>query len=107
MSCTYVLVCQNEDCKQRGSGELLEQLHEKLKDSGGVEVKPYMCFGGCQAGPNIVLYPQKVWYAGVKREDVADIAAHAQGGAPVERLTGGIDPSLKDLIYQLLDAGLF
>ena len=106
MACTYVLVCQNEDCKQRGSGELLEKLKERLKDSD-VEVKSYMCFGGCQAGPNIVLYPQKVWYNGVKRDDVNDIATHAQGGAPVERLTHGIDPSLKELIYQLLDAGLF
>jgi (2Fe-2S) ferredoxin len=101
MACTYVLVCQNEDCKQRGSGELLEKLKERLKDSD-VEVKSYMCFGGCQAGPNIVLYPQKVWY-----NDVNDIATHAEGGAPVERLTHGIDPSLKELIYQLLDAGLF
>jgi (2Fe-2S) ferredoxin len=106
MACTYVLVCQNEDCKQRGSGELLEKLKERLKGSD-VEVKSYMCFGGCQAGPNIVLYPQKVWYNGVKREDVNDIAAHAEGGAPVERLTHGIDLSLKELIYQLLDAGLF
>jgi len=106
MACTYVLVCQNEDCKQRGSGELLEKLKERLKDSDA-EVKSYMCFGGCQAGPNIVLYPQKVWYNGVKRDDVNDIAAHAEGGAPVERLTHGIDPSLKELIYQLLDAGLF
>ena len=107
MPCNYVLVCQNEDCKQRGSAELLENLTEKLKPSGDVEVRPYMCFGGCQAGPNIVLYPQKVWYAGVRRSDVDDIAAHAQGGAPVERLTHGVDQSLKDLIYQLLDAGLF
>jgi (2Fe-2S) ferredoxin len=106
MACKYVLVCQNEDCKQRGSGELLEKLTERLKGSD-VEVKSYMCFGGCQAGPNIVLYPQKVWYNAVKREDVNDIAAHAEGGAPVERLTNGIDPSLKELIYQLLDAGLF
>jgi (2Fe-2S) ferredoxin len=106
MACKYVLVCQNEDCKQRGSGELLEKLTERLKGSD-VEVKSYMCFGGCQAGPNIVLYPQKVWYNAVKREDVNDIAAHAEGGAPVERLTHGIDPSLKELIYQLLDAGLF
>ena len=106
MACTYVLVCQTEDCKQRGSSELLEKLKERLKGSD-VEVKSYMCFGGCQAGPNIVLYPQKVWYNGVKREDVNDIATHAEGGAPVERLTHGIDPSLKELIYQLLDAGLF
>jgi len=107
MSCTYVLVCQNEDCKQRGSVGLFEQLTEKLKTDANVEVKPYMCFGGCQAGPNIVLYPQKVWYNGVKQEDVPEIAAHAQGGPAVDRLTHGIDPSLKDLIYQLLDAGLF
>lgn len=107
MASSYVLVCQNADCYQRGSGELLEKLAAKLKEAGGIEVKPYMCFGGCQSGPNIVLYPQKVWYCGVKQGDVNDIAAHAQGGPEVERLTKGIDPALKDLIYQLLDAGLF
>ncbi|PYS28646.1 MAG: hypothetical protein DMG11_11860 [Acidobacteria bacterium] len=52
MASSYVLVCQNEDCKARGSGELLDKLSQGLKDSD-VEVKPYMCFGGCQAGPNI------------------------------------------------------
>lgn len=107
MACKYVLVCQNEDCKSRGSGELLEQLKEKLGASADVEVKPYMCFGGCGAGPNIVLYPQKVWYSGVKSADVGDIASHAAGGPEVERLTHGVDQSLKDLIYQLLDAGLY
>jgi (2Fe-2S) ferredoxin len=107
MPASYVLVCQNADCKARGSGDLIEKLGQRLKDSPGVEVKPYMCFGGCQAGPNIVLYPQKVWYCGVKQGDVEEIAAHAAGGPVVERLTHGIDPSLKELIYQLLDAGLF
>ena len=92
---------------QRGSGELFQKLTEKLKASGDVEVKPYMCFGGCQAGPNIVLYPQKVWYCDVKQSDVDEIATHAEGGHAVERLTQGIDPALKDLICQLLDAGLF
>lgn len=107
MASKYVLVCQNEDCKQRGSADLLSKLGEKLKCAPDVEVKSYMCFGGCQAGPNIVLYPQKVWYSGVKGDDVDEIAAHAAGGPPVERLTHGVDQSLKDLIYQLLDAGLF
>ncbi len=102
----YVLVCQNVDCKARGSGELLEKLTQRLKDRGDVEVKPYMCFGACQAGPNIVLYPQKVWYCGVKQGDVNEIAAHAEGGPEVERLTQGVEGSLKELIYQLLDAGL-
>lgn len=107
MADTHVLVCQNVDCKARGSGEILEDLSERLKGASGVHVKPYMCFGACQSGPNIVVYPNKVWYCNVKRSDVDAIAAHAEGGPPVERLTKGLDDSLKDLIYQLLDAGLF
>src|SRR2546421_2315664 len=107
MASKYVLVCQNADCVQRGSGERIKELTEKLKGSDDIEVKSYMCFGGCQAGPNIVLYPQKVWYCGVKQADVEDIAAHVEGGPDVERLTQGIDPTLKELIYQVQDAGLF
>ena len=103
------LVCQNIDCKSRGSEQLMGELEKRVASKGldDIEVKPYMCFGGCQAGPNIVLYPQKVWYSGVKPEDVEEIAAHADGGAAVERLTHGVEQPLKDLIYQLLDAGLF
>jgi len=107
MSNTYVLICQNADCKARGSAELLEKLSQSLQDTEGVEVKPYMCFGACQAGPNIVVYPDKTWYCGVKAADIGDIAEHARGGAIVERLTHGVDASLKELIFQLLDAGLF
>lgn len=107
MSNTYVLVCQNADCKARGAVELLDKLGQSLQGSAGVEVKPYMCFGACQAGPNIVVYPSKTWYCQVKATDVDAIAGHARGGEPVERLTHGVDPSLKDLIFQLLDAGLF
>ena len=103
----YVLVCQNVDCLARGAGQLIEQLQTRLADCGTCDVRPYMCFGACQDGPNIVLYPERVWYAGVKESDVEDIAQHAEGGAPVSRLEEGIDPSLKSLIFELLDAGLF
>ena len=107
MANTYVLICQNADCKARGSAELLDKLGQSLQGAGDVEVKPYMCFGACQAGPNIVVYPSKTWYCNVKPSDVEEIAGHAKGGAPVDRLTHGVDASLKDLIFQLLDAGLF
>jgi (2Fe-2S) ferredoxin len=86
---------------------MLEMLAERLRQNPEVEVKPYMCFGACQCGPNIVVYPQKVWYSKVKQQDVDAIAAHVSGGPVVEGLTEGVDPPLKDLIYQLLDAGLF
>ena len=53
------------------------------------------------------MYPQKVWYAKVSPDDVEDIAGYAEGGPEVGRLTEGVDRGLQELIYQLLDAGLF
>ena len=86
----------------------MKELAELVAERGlpGVEVRPYMCFGACQDGPNIVLYPEKSWYAGVKKEDLRDILDHLGGGPHVKRLDT-IDPPLKELIYQLLDTGVF
>ena len=97
------LVCQNIDCKSRGSEQVMSELQKRITEKGlsDVEVKPYMCFGACQDGPNVVLYPEKNWYAKVKVEDLDDITAHLAGGPHVQRLDT-IDSSLKELIYQLL-----
>ncbi len=102
------LVCQNIDCKSRGSEQLTAELQKRIAEKGlsDVEVKPYMCFGACQEGPNIVLYPEKNWYAKVKPEDLDEIVEHLAGGPHVQRLDT-IDSSLKELIYQLLDTGVF
>jgi NADP-reducing hydrogenase subunit HndC len=100
-------VCQNDDCKSRGSGALLDELVKKVAaQSLDVEVKPYLCFGGCDVGPNIVIYPRKIWYAGVKKEDLPEIVDSLAGGAVVSRLDT-IDGSLKEMIYSLLDTGVF
>lgn len=105
---TFCLVCQNVDCKSKGSEEIMKELEKRVADKGisDLEVKPYMCFGACQEGPNIVIYPEKSWYAGVKKEDLDEIAEHLAGGPNVKRLDT-IDSSLKELIYQLLDTGVF
>ena len=102
------LVCQNVDCKTRGSEQLMAELEKKVAAKGlsDVEVKPYMCFGACQEGPNVVLYPEKSWYAGVKTQDLDEIIDHLAGGPHVKRLDT-IDASLKELINQLLDTGIF
>jgi (2Fe-2S) ferredoxin len=100
-------VCQNDDCKSRGSEQLKNELADKVAArSLDVEVKSYLCFGGCELGPNIVIHPQKVWYAGVKKEDLPEIVESLAGGATVTRLDT-IDATLKELIYSLLDTGVF
>jgi len=54
---------------------------------GRVAVTPCGCLGPCFEGPNVVVYPEGVWYRGVKPEDAEEIAdRHLVGGVPVERL---------------------
>ena len=106
----YVFVCMNVDCKTRGADKVMDRLQKRVQGNGteNVDVREYMCFGGCHDGPNVVIYPDKVWYGGVKEED-ADVIVdkHLKEGETVARLTGKVDKDLEELIYQLLDAGLF
>lgn len=100
-------VCQNVDCQSRGSEELMKELTTQVAEKSiDAEVKSYICFGGCDIGPNIVVHPQKVWYAGVTKEDVPEIVAALASGATVTRLDSA-DPALKEIVFSLLDAGVF
>ena len=100
-------VCQNVDCKIRGAENLMKELADKVAARClDAEVKPYLCFGACESGPNIVLYPRKSWYAGVKSEDLPEILDSIGGGPTVSRLDT-IDASLKGMIYSLLDTAVF
>ena len=106
----YVFVCMNVDCKVRGADKVMERLHQRV-DGGGlqnVDVRPYMCFGGCHDGPNVVIYPDKVWYDHVQEKDADTIVdQHLKQGETVEALTGKIDKNLTELIFSLLDSGIY
>ena len=106
----YVFVCMNVDCKVRGADKVMERLHQRV-DGGGlqnVDVRPYMCFGGCHDGPNVVIYPDKVWYDHVQEKDADTIVdQHLKQGETVKSLTGKIDKNLTELIFSLLDSGIY
>jgi (2Fe-2S) ferredoxin len=88
--------------------EISEEIEQRLAAAGSsVAVKPYLCFGACEMGPNIVLYPEGTWYTEVKPEDVEGIAGHILGGEQVTHLAERVDPSLRELILDILDAGIF
>ena len=54
---------------------------------GRVRVNHSGCMDQCGHGPMVVVYPEAVWYAGVRPEDVEEIVReHLIGGRPVERL---------------------
>lgn len=106
----YVFVCMNVDCRNKGATPVMERLQSRVQGNGfeNVEVRPYMCFGGCHDGPNVILYPDKVWYAGVQEADADKIVdQHLKKGEVVKPLTGKISEGLEEMIYQLLDSGIF
>ena len=38
-----------------------------------VRISESGCLGVCGAGPNVMIYPQQIWYTGVKPEDTQEI----------------------------------
>ena len=104
---TMVLVCQNLDCKKGGSDKIIEDLQSALGDQETVEVRPYMCFGTCHEGPNVVIYPERNWYSQIQLEDIPDLIDSIKNGTKVERICDKVDAGAQDFIYNLLDAGIY
>lgn len=77
-------------CGGRGGAELLAALREEVTSRPAlldVAVTGCECLGPCFDGPNLVVYPEGVWYAGAQATDAGEIAdAHLGGGQVVERL---------------------
>jgi (2Fe-2S) ferredoxin len=94
----HIFVCQTErppaakpSCGPRGAAAIVAAMQEELAARpelwGQVMVTPSGCLGPCFDGPTVVVYPEAVWYCGVRREDVPEIfEQHIVGGKPVERL---------------------
>ena len=87
-------------CGARGGVELLAALRELVAgrpDSWDVAVTGCECLGPCFEGPNAVVYPEAIWYSGVRPEDAAAIVEeHLAGGRPVARLVNSFDDADSD-----------
>lgn len=109
MSQKLVYVCEGGDCTERGSGDLFDLLQailaERDPEEARVRVRRYPCFGGCEVAINITVYPDKIFYSQVKPEDLPEIVEHLLGeSAPVDRLTGSVQPDVEEMVWMLLDS---
>jgi NADH-quinone oxidoreductase subunit F len=104
-----VYVCEGGDCSEKGSIELHAELGEMLHERGlatNNRLRKYPCFGGCEHGINVVLFPDKVFYSKVQRSDLPEIVEHLGGdGEPVKRLTGFVAKDVEQIVWDLLDTG--
>ena len=88
----HVFVCTSgETCPTQGDVEkFVKVLRDGARAAGkqvDVRVNKAGCFSQCGHGPMMVVYPEDVWYAGVKESDLPEILeSHIVGGKPVERL---------------------
>ncbi len=86
----HVMVCGGTGCHSSKGDEIRKLLEEKSKEKGledKVKVVLTGCFGLCEVGPNIVIYPEGIFYCQVKLEDVEEIVEkHFVNGEIVERL---------------------
>ena len=86
----HVLVCGGTGCSSSGSATLIERFNEKLAETGldkEVKVIRTGCFGLCEAGPVVIVYPDGTFYSRVKPENVDEIVTeHLLKGRKVEHL---------------------
>ncbi|MDC0708507.1 (2Fe-2S) ferredoxin domain-containing protein [Stigmatella sp. ncwal1] len=94
----HVFVCTNRRpdghpkgcCATKGGEEVraaFKSEMEKRGIKGQMRANAAGCIDTCAMGVSVVVYPEGIWYGGVKTEDVSTIVEeHLLGGKPVERL---------------------
>jgi (2Fe-2S) ferredoxin len=93
----HVFVCENVRpdgdprgcCSAKGSPAVRQALKAELHRRGlksVIRANAAGCLDACADGPSVVVYPDGIWYARVKVEDVPEIVDGLEAGRPVERL---------------------
>ncbi len=81
---THVFVCTNDrsgkkkSCADNNSHLIKAKLKDKIYAKGWkgkVRISASGCLGVCAKGPNVMLYPQKIWFSEVLFDDVDDIVS--------------------------------
>ena len=87
--CTNQRLNGKKCCQEGAANEMREFAKQLLKSLGilDVRVNAAGCLGRCELGPNIVIYPEGVWYTYHNEDDVKEIIEqHVIQGNLVERL---------------------
>ncbi len=87
---SHVLVCGGTGCTSSGSAKVIETFENEIKAAGldkEVKVVRTGCFGLCEAGPVVIVYPEGTFYSRVKAENVPEIVQeHLLKGRIVDHL---------------------
>ncbi len=86
---SHVLVCIDPECLAKGAHEVMDALQDELVAQGlidEVQVLETSRIGGCSKGPEMMVYPEGVHYAGLTVDDVPYLVEeHFLKGRVVEK----------------------
>ncbi len=103
---SHVLICGGTGCTSADSPKIMEKMTEEISKAGldkEVKVVRTGCFGLCEAGPIVIVYPEGSFYSRVSVSDVAEIVnEHLLKGRIVHRLlykeeAGTVEMSLDNI----------
>ncbi|MFI3283469.1 MAG: NADH-quinone oxidoreductase subunit NuoF [Erysipelotrichaceae bacterium] len=102
----HILVCAGTGCNSSSSLEIYYRLQkeiEAMKLDSEVKIIKTGCFGLCQKGPIVAIYPDKVFYCHVSVDDVKEIVSeHIYKGRVVQHLQlTDVDEATKEKIFDI------
>jgi len=78
-----------ESCVSKSAEQTLAVMREEISKAGldsDVQITTCGCLGLCGKGPNMIVYPDGVWYSEVSPDKVQEIVqSHLKNGVPVSR----------------------
>jgi len=107
---SHILICNGTGCVSSKAPAIMEKLQELLAANGiekEVKIVKTGCFGLCEKGPILVIYPEGATYCRVSVDDVEEIVnEHLIKGRIVKRLLLG-DPNVEDVSKSRDNVGFF
>lgn len=104
----HVYVCNQQKpegvpcCHANGAEKVIDRLRKEVMANGlgdTVQITTSGSIGLCEHGPNMIVYPEGIWYSGVSPDDVPEIVkSHFQDGKVVKRLARTDVESVKEEI---------
>ena len=102
----HLLVCGGTGCHATKSDTLIKDLKKVLTDKGlenEIQVVETGCFGFCEKGPILKVYPDNVFYIEVQPSDAEDIVEeHVIKGRKLDRLLF-VEPALNQKLEEQSD----
>jgi NADH:ubiquinone oxidoreductase subunit F (NADH-binding)/(2Fe-2S) ferredoxin/NAD-dependent dihydropyrimidine dehydrogenase PreA subunit len=105
---SHVLICGGTGCTSSNSPKIMDKFNEEIAKAGldkEVKVVRTGCFGLCEVGPIVIVYPEGSFYSRVKVDDVPEIVnEHLLKGRIVQRLlykegSEGVETSLNNVEF--------